>query len=49
VLRVLGDPALAGRLASAGRSLVEVRYDWRTALRDLDAIYPVEQVSPLAG
>ena len=29
VVRLLDDPALAGRLAAAGRELVQRRYDWR--------------------
>lgn len=48
VLRVLGDQELAGRLAAAGRALVEARYDWRTALRALDDVYPVSSVNPVS-
>jgi glycosyltransferase involved in cell wall biosynthesis len=40
VLRLLEDPALAARIARAGRRLVEERYDWRRALTGLDEIYP---------
>ncbi len=40
VLRILRDPELAGRIALAGRRLVEERYDWRRALVGLDEIYP---------
>jgi glycosyltransferase involved in cell wall biosynthesis len=39
VVRLLQDPEAAARLARAARELVEVRYDWRTVLRGLDAIY----------
>lgn len=39
VARVLRDPVEARRLASAARSLVEAKYDWRTALAGLDEIY----------
>jgi len=39
VVRLLRDPAAAAKLARAARTLVEVRYDWRTVLRGLDAIY----------
>jgi glycosyltransferase involved in cell wall biosynthesis len=39
VIRVLQDRGLAARLASAGRTLVETRYDWRTALNGLDQVY----------
>jgi len=42
VLRVLNDPELGGRLARAGRELVEAKYDWRTALRAIDDVYSVE-------
>jgi glycosyltransferase involved in cell wall biosynthesis len=45
VLRLLRDPALAARLASAGRQLVEQVYDWRSALRGLDTVYPSAGVS----
>ncbi len=42
VVRVLTHPSEAARLAAAGRKLVESLYDWRTALSDLDDIYPTE-------
>jgi glycosyltransferase involved in cell wall biosynthesis len=41
VVRLLSEPVTAARLAHAGRTLVEERYDWRTALRGLDQIYGV--------
>ncbi|HEX5414449.1 MAG TPA: glycosyltransferase family 4 protein [Chloroflexota bacterium] len=40
VSQVLHDRDLAARLARAGRDLVEARYDWRTALADLEVVYP---------
>jgi sugar transferase (PEP-CTERM/EpsH1 system associated) len=40
VIQLLRDPEHAARLAAAGRRLVEERYDWRTALAGLDAVYP---------
>jgi sugar transferase (PEP-CTERM/EpsH1 system associated) len=39
VLNLLEQPAEAARLAAAARALVEQRYDWRTALSGLDALY----------
>lgn len=39
VTRLLREPDTAARLAHAARKLVEDRYDWRTALRPLDALY----------
>lgn len=39
ILAVLGDDALAGRLAGAGRALVEARYSWeRVGAQFLDAV-----------
>jgi hypothetical protein len=51
VTRVLTDHDLAACLAAAARRLVEERYDWRTALRGLDAIYPPAEgpVAPPPG
>jgi glycosyltransferase involved in cell wall biosynthesis len=40
VIRIIGDPNEARRLARAGRELVERRYDWRRALAGLDTVYP---------
>lgn len=42
VIQVLQNPSLADRLARSARALVESRYDWQTALRGLDAIYPTD-------
>ena len=42
VIRLLREPETAARLARAGRTLVEERYDWRKALSPLDQIYPPE-------
>jgi glycosyltransferase involved in cell wall biosynthesis len=39
VLRLLEDPSEAAQLAGAARRLIEERYDWRTALRELDRVY----------
>jgi polysaccharide biosynthesis protein PslH len=39
VIRLLQHPDEAARLASAGRALVEAKYDWRTALAPLQRIY----------
>jgi glycosyltransferase involved in cell wall biosynthesis len=47
VVRVLRDPELGHRLAAAGRKLIEERYDWRTALRGLDAVYTSSGVGQL--
>jgi glycosyltransferase involved in cell wall biosynthesis len=44
VERLLQDPEQAGRLAHAARTLVEERYDWRSALTPLASLY-----SPSAG
>jgi len=38
-LRVLDDPALAQRLATAGRNLVETLYDWRAHRASLQGVY----------
>jgi polysaccharide biosynthesis protein PslH len=38
--RILCDPNEGMRLTRAARALVESRYDWRTALSGLDAVYP---------
>lgn len=52
VSQILRDPRLGARLALAARKLVESRYDWRTALSGLDAVYApaggrtVEDLSP---
>jgi glycosyltransferase involved in cell wall biosynthesis len=40
VLRLVQDPATAAAMARAARHLVETQYDWRQALRGLDALYP---------
>jgi len=39
VLRVLDDAALADRLATAGRELVDRQYRWDRVVRDLEAFY----------
>jgi sugar transferase (PEP-CTERM/EpsH1 system associated) len=39
VLRVLGDAALAERLAAAGRRLVESAYTWERSVERLEAVY----------
>ena len=39
VLRLLDDPALVGRLAAAGRELVEARYRWESVVRELTSFY----------
>jgi len=39
VLRVLGDPALAGELGGAGRLLVSERYSWRGAADMLESFF----------
>lgn len=39
VNRVLGDPALAARLAEAGRRTVTTQYDWRTIYPAWDQVY----------
>lgn len=39
VLRVLEDPALAERLAAAGRQYVETRHDWEAIAGQLVAVY----------
>jgi polysaccharide biosynthesis protein PslH len=47
VVRLLSEPELASSLSRSGRELVEARYDWRTALADLDEIYaPREKRRP---
>lgn len=38
-VRALRDRALATRLGTEGRALVERRYDWRVIARDLDGVY----------
>ena len=48
VIKLLEQPALAERLARAARSLVEARYDWQSALKELDAIYPSESPTQVA-
>jgi polysaccharide biosynthesis protein PslH len=40
VIALLRDSERANAIARAARSLVEARYDWRTALRALDEVYP---------
>jgi glycosyltransferase involved in cell wall biosynthesis len=40
VVRLVTQPVERDRLARAARALVERCYDWRTALRGLDAVYP---------
>jgi glycosyltransferase involved in cell wall biosynthesis len=49
VVDVLTDPAAAAALASAGRALVETRYDWRTALAGLDGVYASSPPSAAGG
>ena len=39
VLRILGEPALAGELGGAGRSLVTERYSWRGAAGLLEGFF----------
>lgn len=39
LIEILRAPALARRLAEAGRALVETRYDWRTVYRAWDQVY----------
>src|SRR5262245_5207623 len=39
VQRLLADPALAASIGTAGRALVESRFDWDIVARDHDAIY----------
>ncbi len=39
VTRILQEPGEAARMAAAGRDLVVTRYDWRTALSELDEVY----------
>jgi glycosyltransferase involved in cell wall biosynthesis len=38
-LRLLGDPALGGRLGAAGRDLVRANYDWAAIVPLLEALY----------
>jgi glycosyltransferase involved in cell wall biosynthesis len=47
VIQILRQPHVAARLAHAARDLVERRYDWRTALNDLDEIYPAVERRPV--
>jgi glycosyltransferase involved in cell wall biosynthesis len=49
VVQVLEDRALAERLARNGRRLVEERYDWQTALAELDAIYGADSIGDSAA
>jgi sugar transferase (PEP-CTERM/EpsH1 system associated) len=49
VIRLLQTPEESVRLANAGRSLVEARYDWRTALAPLHDIYPDGTQAPPPG
>ena len=37
VRQLLGEPALAARLAAAGRAFVVARHDWRRSAENLDA------------
>jgi polysaccharide biosynthesis protein PslH len=48
VIRLLTERDLAERLARSGRTLVENRYDWHTALSGLDRVYsvPTDGVAP---
>jgi glycosyltransferase involved in cell wall biosynthesis len=39
VLRVLGEPGLAGELGRAGRALVSERYSWRSSAQALEAFF----------
>jgi glycosyltransferase involved in cell wall biosynthesis len=39
VVRLLQDESLQSRLAANGRRLAEQRYDWKVALKALDAVY----------
>jgi glycosyltransferase involved in cell wall biosynthesis len=41
VIRLIGEPGEAARLARSARALVETRYDWRTALSGLEQVYPL--------
>ncbi|HID51998.1 MAG TPA: glycosyltransferase [Anaerolineae bacterium] len=38
-VRLLGDPALQQMLAENGRQLAVEKYDWRSALQQMDAVY----------
>jgi glycosyltransferase involved in cell wall biosynthesis len=39
VARVLADPALASRLSSGGRALIETRYTWAQVAAEYEALY----------
>jgi glycosyltransferase involved in cell wall biosynthesis len=39
ILLLAGDPARAARMGSAGRRLVETRYDWAKVAVDLERVY----------
>jgi sugar transferase (PEP-CTERM/EpsH1 system associated) len=49
VVSLIQHPALADRLGSAGRELVETTYDWRTCLAGLDGLYAALARSTPAG
>jgi glycosyltransferase involved in cell wall biosynthesis len=39
VIRLLRDPAVGRRIASAGRRIAEQRYDWRVVNPQIEAVY----------
>ena len=49
ILDVLQSSALRRRLASAGRSLAESRYDWEVIARDLRSAYQAQLVRSVRG
>jgi glycosyltransferase involved in cell wall biosynthesis len=49
VLRLIEHPAEAARLAGAARQLLEERYDWRSALGQLDRLYGAGADAPASG
>jgi glycosyltransferase involved in cell wall biosynthesis len=46
VIRLLREPAVADRLAAAGRRTVETEYDWRQVYREWDLIYSRKRLTP---
>ena len=49
VVRVLTDPQLAARLASAGRACVESKYRWPAAAQKMEAAYQNAIMHPIAS
>ena len=49
VLRVLGDPALVDRLATAGRDLVDRHYRWERVVGDLEEFFATLLERPQAA